>query len=233
MGHLRRDRNRQNPWRQTTLLHRRRAKNLWRSPNNKKKKRAKICYARVSSEHQQGDLERQIAHLQQCFPDHEIISDIGSGLNWKRRGFAALLERIHAEVVEEVVVTRKDRLCRFGSELVEWIFAKNETQLVVLGSDVGADGGEARELAEDLLSIVTVFVARHNGLRSAANRKRRREATLEGQDHQAVQEGQDLHEEREAPSWQGEAETEGMDENGTVNQQPMPRRSRKRKRKTV
>jgi len=127
--------------------------------------KAKICYARVSSEHQQGDLERQIADLRQRFPEHETVSDIGSGLNWKRRGFTALLERVHAGAVNEVVVTRKDRLCRFGIELVEWIFEKNGTQLMVLGSDVSANNSEAGELAEDLLSIVTVFVARHNGLR--------------------------------------------------------------------
>src|SRR5262249_35230234 len=87
--------------------------------------KAKVCYARVSSEHQQGDLQRQIADLQRRFPNHEIISDIGSGLNWKRRGLTSLLERIHAGRIEEVVVTRKDRLCRFGLELVEWIFTKN------------------------------------------------------------------------------------------------------------
>jgi putative resolvase len=137
--------------------------------------KAKICYARVSSEHQRKDLDRQIADLRQRFPGHEILSDVGSGLNWKRRAFTTLLERVHAGAVEEIVVTRKDRLCRFGSELVEWIFEKNGTRLVVLGSDIGADSGEAGELAEDLLAIVTVFVARHNGLRSAANRRKRRE----------------------------------------------------------
>jgi predicted site-specific integrase-resolvase len=69
--------------------------------------KTKICYARVSSEHQRDDLERQIKNLQQHYPEYEIISDIGSGLNWKRRGFVALLERIHAGGIEEVVVTRK------------------------------------------------------------------------------------------------------------------------------
>ena len=69
--------------------------------------KAKVCYARVSSEHQRGDLERQIANLQQHYPEYEIVSDIGSGLNWKRRGFVALLERIHAGEIKEVVVIRK------------------------------------------------------------------------------------------------------------------------------
>ena len=70
-----------------------------------------------------------------------------------------LLERVYAKGVEEVVVTRKDRLCRFGSELVEWIFEKNGTRLVVLGSEVYTNDSEYGELAEDLLAIVTVFVA--------------------------------------------------------------------------
>jgi hypothetical protein len=71
------------------------------------RKKAKICYARVSSEHQRNDLEWQIANLRQHYPEYEIVSDIGSGLNWKRRGFVALLERIHTGGIEEVVVTRK------------------------------------------------------------------------------------------------------------------------------
>jgi len=73
--------------------------------------KAKVCYARVSSEHQRGDLERQIADLRKHYPGHEIISDIGSGLNWKRKGFISLLERVYSNGIEEVVVTRKDCLC--------------------------------------------------------------------------------------------------------------------------
>ncbi|CAI2163955.1 9016_t:CDS:2 [Funneliformis geosporum] len=65
--------------------------------------KTKICYARVSSEHQRDDLERQI--------EYEIVSDISSGLNWKRRGFVALLEQIHVGGIEEVVVTQKIRAC--------------------------------------------------------------------------------------------------------------------------
>ncbi|GBC09785.1 hypothetical protein RclHR1_00910035 [Rhizophagus clarus] len=82
--------------------------------------------------------------------------------------------------------TGNDQLCRFGSELVEWIFEKNGTQLVVLGTDVSAESNEAEELAEDLLAIITVFVAWHNGLRSAANRRRKRNVAQEIKD---IQEG--------------------------------------------
>ncbi|CAG8449366.1 8827_t:CDS:2 [Cetraspora pellucida] len=139
------------------------------------KEKKKICYARVSSEKQKEDLERQCNHLRSEYPEHEIITDIGSGLNWKRKGFTSLLERIYQGDIEEVVVTRKDRLCRFAYELVEWIFKKHEVKLMVLGTDVGSNEPETGELAEDLLSIVTVFTARHNGLRSAANKRKRKE----------------------------------------------------------
>lgn len=139
---------------------------------NEKKK---ICYARVSSEKQKEDLDRQCEYLRQKCPDHELIKDIGSGLNWKRKGFTSILERSYQRDIEEVVVTHKDHLCRFAFELVEWIFSKHDTKIVVLGSDINVDDTESGELAEDLLSIVTIFTARHNGLRSAENRKRRRE----------------------------------------------------------
>lgn len=87
----------------------------------------KICYARVSSDHQKEDLKRQIQDLKSKYPKHTIIKDIGSGLNYKRKGFLALLERVYEGNVSEVIVTHKDRLCRYGFELVEFIFKKAGT----------------------------------------------------------------------------------------------------------
>lgn len=142
--------------------------------------RSRIVYARVSSEHQRADLVRQIDDLQREFPEHEVVSDVGSGLNFKRRGFAALLERVHGGSVEEVVVAHRDRLCRFAADLVEFIFKKAGTRLVV--RDVCRDGEDGRgELADDLLSVATVFVARHNGRRSADHRRARKRARKEVQ----------------------------------------------------
>ena len=123
--------------------------------------RRRLIYARVSSSHQRRDLERQVDDLRRRFPTHEVIQDIGSGLNFKRRGFQALLERVHAGDVEEVVVAHADRLCRFGRELVEFVFDKASTRLVVC--DVGRRSNSTAELADDLLSVATVFVARENG----------------------------------------------------------------------
>jgi len=134
--------------------------------------RARVCYARVSSAHQRADLERQVADLRAAYPDHEVITDVGSGLNWHRPGFKALLDRVHGGTVQEVVVTHRDRLCRFAGELVDWVFEKGRCRLVVLGHSPNAAATD--ELRDDLLAIVTVFVARNNGLRAADNRRHRR-----------------------------------------------------------
>lgn len=136
-----------------------------------------FAYARVSSAKQSdaGDLERQKAALADACPSHRLVSDVGSGLNWRRPGFVRILDKVLDGRVAEVVVARRDRLCRFGVELLERVFSHFETKLVVLGSDVAptdAAGGHdpAAELAEDLLAITTVFVAHANGLRSATNK---------------------------------------------------------------
>jgi putative resolvase len=134
-----------------------------------------ICYARVSSNHQKEDLERQIKLLKDTYPNAKIIKDIGSGLNWKRSGFNSLLEQVHSGNVKEVVVTYKDRMCRFGFELVEWIFKKANVKFVVLGTNTDVKD-ISRELSDDLLAITTVFVAKHNGQRASYYRKQRKDA---------------------------------------------------------
>lgn len=136
------------------------------------KKRLNICYARVSSAKQAGDLQRQVETLQQCYPEHKILQDVGSGLNWKRAGFLALLEQVCSDEVSEVVVLDKDRLCRFGFELVEWICKKHSTRITVHNHSARTDSTD--ELAEDLLAVVNFFVARSNGRRAARNMKQRR-----------------------------------------------------------
>ena len=140
--------------------------------------RTTVCYARVSSGHQKADLERQVNTLKTQFPNSKIIKDIGSGLNWNRPGFKSLLELVHSGTVEQVVVAWKDRLCRFGFELVEWIFKKANVKLLVLGANDGIED-PSRELSDDLLAITTVFVARNNGLRASKNKRIRQSITTE------------------------------------------------------
>ena len=115
---------------------------------------------------------------------------------------------------------------------MEWIFEKNRTRLVVLSTDVSAKSSEA---GEDLLAIVTVFVARHNGLRSAANRKRRRNTAQEVQE---VQEGSEETSSRQGTTDShlsqpaGAAETQKMDGNSTMDIQSVSYRSQKRRYQT-
>ena len=111
---------------------------------------------------------------------------------------------------------------------MEWIFEKNGTRLVVLGTDVSAESSEAGELAEDLLSIVTVFVARHNGMRSAANRRRRREAA-KAQEEQELQDSSRQDTTYPSLSYaRGEVETQTLDGNSAMDLQSVSRSSRKR-----
>jgi len=132
----------------------------------------KVIYARVSSAKQASDLARQIQELQAVYPQHRVFSDIASGLNFKRKGLRALLDHVHRGLVEQVVIMHKDRLSRFAEDLLEYWFKQAGVQLVVHSQDHVP--GHTAELAEDLLAITTVFVASHNGRRSAENRRRRR-----------------------------------------------------------
>ena len=121
-----------------------------------------ICYCRVSSHKQRDDLERQVAFMQEKYPQAEVIKDIGSGLNFKRAGLKAILERAMRGDRLYVVVAHRDRLARFGSELIRQVIEFNGGQLVVLSED---SLSPEQELAKDLLNIIHVFSCRMHGLR--------------------------------------------------------------------
>lgn len=124
--------------------------------------RRKIVYARVSSRNQKNDLLGQVRELRERCPDHEVIEDFGSGLNFKRKGLQALLDAILSGTVAEVVVAHRDRLCRFGFELVEHLAHKHNCRLVVLND---TSLSPHAELTQDLLAILHVFSSRLYGLR--------------------------------------------------------------------
>ncbi len=130
--------------------------------------RLKLCYCRVSSHSQCKDLDRQVEFMRSKYPDHTIVKDVGSGINWKRKQFKAVLEFAMRGRLEEVVVAHRDRLCRFAFELVEWILETNGCRLVVL--DQGVAPSQHAELADDLLAIVQVFNCRANGRRKYAKK---------------------------------------------------------------
>lgn len=122
-----------------------------------------ICYCRVSSNHQKDDLQRQINFMQEMYPTYEIISDIGSGLNYKRKGLKTILGYAHQGKISELVVAYKDRLCRFGFELFEHILqSQSNSKIVVLNK---SNATKEQELTDDLLQILHVFSARSHGSR--------------------------------------------------------------------
>lgn len=123
--------------------------------------RKRIIYARVSTRNQSDNLKRQIECLRTRFPDHELVQDIGSGINFKRKGLDSILDLAFKKELEEVVVAYKDRLCRFGFELYERLFKElSNAKIVVLDE---RDCSPNEEMAEDILTVVTVFSARING----------------------------------------------------------------------
>jgi putative resolvase len=132
-------------------------------PKESAQTRISFTYCRVSSAHQKDDLGRQVAHMRSKYPTHTLVTDIGSGLNFKRKGLWSIVERVMQGGVDEVVVAHVDRLARFAHEFIQRLFELNRTRLVV--EDRTEHASDEQELAEDLLSIVHVFSRRHNGKR--------------------------------------------------------------------
>jgi len=120
-------------------------------------------YARVSTRSQQSNLINQVEYLKQQYPDYTSITDIGSGINFKRKGLKTILEQCDQGKVGEVVVSFKDRLCRFGFDLIKWFIERKGGKVVVLNNK---ETSPEEELTEDLLSIITVFSARIHGKRN-------------------------------------------------------------------
>ena len=126
--------------------------------------RRKICYCRVSSKKQVEDLERQKEVMKELYPDHELIFDIGSGLNEKRKGYLKLLDYAIKGELNELVIAYKDRLCRFGFETFEYIMTKYSKGTIII-LNKSEEETPAEELTKDVLSIMNVYVAKVNGLR--------------------------------------------------------------------
>lgn len=131
-----------------------------------------VCYARVSSHDQKADLERQHAMLEAyCAAKgwrSEVIKDLGSGMNYRKPGLNKLLEMILRKQMKRLVITHKDRLLRFGSELVFALCAHQQIEIVIIHK--GEQPTFEEELAKDVLEIITVFSARLYGSRSKKNK---------------------------------------------------------------
>lgn len=138
----------------------------------KEKPKKIIGYCRVSSNKQKDDLQRQIENMQtylmaQGVP-FEIITDIGSGINYKKEGLKELIKRITQNEVDKVVVLYKDRLLRFGFELVEYVASLYDCDIEVIDT---TEKTEEQELVEDMVQIITVFSAKLQGKRANKAKK--------------------------------------------------------------
>lgn len=133
-----------------------------------------IAYARVSSHDQKEDLIRQVQVLElYCAKmgfNYEVIQDLGSGMNYYKKGLTRLLNLILDGQVKRLVLTHKDRLLRFGAELVFAICEAKNVEVVIINKGDENPRFE-EELAKDVLEIITVFSARLYGSRSKKNKK--------------------------------------------------------------
>lgn len=145
------------------------------------KERVTIGYCRVSSRKQQDDLERQTENMRNylCAKGYkfEIITDIGSGINYNKVGLNILLDKVIKGEVDKVVVLHKDRLLRFGFELVENLCKRYGTSIEVVDNTPKT---EEQELVEDLVQIITVFSCKLQGKR--ANKMKKVIAELKDED---------------------------------------------------
>ena len=131
-----------------------------------------VGYCRVSSNKQKDDLQRQVdnltKYLESLNKPYEIITDIGSGINYKKKGLRELLKKINNKEVDKIIILYKDRLLRFGFELIEYMANLNGCEIEILDS---TEKTQQEELVEDLIQIITVFSCRLQGKRANRTRK--------------------------------------------------------------
>lgn len=135
--------------------------------NVNKIKKKNILYARVSTKNQKDDLDRQVDNLKQYAYSKgysfEIITDIGSGINYKKEGLLKMINLVECGEVDRIIVLYKDRLIRFGYDLIEYICKLNDTKIEIVDNSTIS---KEQELTEDLIQIVTVFANKLYGARS-------------------------------------------------------------------
>ena len=131
-----------------------------------------IGYCRVSSPKQKDDLERQVENMETYLisqgKPYRIITDIGSGINYRKKGLDEMIDLVLSRKVDKIVILYKDRLLRFGYELLEDLFARFGTTIEIVDN---TEKTENEELVEDLIQIITVFSARLQGKRAHKAKK--------------------------------------------------------------
>jgi len=129
------------------------------SPNKKV-----ICYCRVSSQKQREDLKRQILYMESKYPGCEIIKDIASGINLNREGLNKIINMAIRGEIKELIIAYKDRLARFGYEMIEKIIKEYSNGKIIILNKT-EEQTPTEEVTQDIISIMNVYVAKINGLR--------------------------------------------------------------------
>jgi len=130
-----------------------------------------FIYTRVSSKKQADDLSRQIEYIKNKRPEYASyipISDIASGINFNRKGLITILDAALQGTIGEIIIAHRDRLCRFGYDLIKLIIEKKGGKITVLDDE--KNKSSEQELSEDLLSIVHIYSCRQMGKRSYKTR---------------------------------------------------------------
>ena len=139
----------------------------------KQNERLNVGYCRVSAKHQQNDLVRQKEamelYLAKQGVEYEILEDIGSGINYRKNGLKRVLELVSQNRVATLYILHKDRLVRFGFELIEEICKLHNTKIQIINQS--EDKTDEQEMIEDIMNIIHVFSCQMNGKRSHINKK--------------------------------------------------------------
>lgn len=128
-------------------------------------KKENICYCRVSSKKQSEDLERQIDYMRDLYPNYRIISDIGSGLNFNRKGLIEIINMAINNKIENLIIAYKDRLARFGYELIEYIIKNYSNGKIIIINNNREETTPLEEVSKDIIAIMNIYVAKVNGMR--------------------------------------------------------------------
>jgi putative resolvase len=129
-------------------------------------RRATVVYARVSTRPQKADLDRQVERLSTLYPGAEVVKEVGGGLNLRRKGLINILGRVLRGDIAIIVVAHKDRLARFGFDIIEWLCEQFDCQIVVLNQ---ISLSPHAELVQDIVAILHSFSSRLYSIRRLEN----------------------------------------------------------------
>lgn len=131
-----------------------------------------VGYCRVSTPSQKDDLKTQIENVKSYMYakgyQFEIIEDVGSGINYKKKGLQTLISKICNREISKIVVLYKDRLVRFGYEMLEYLCTIHDVEIEIIDN---TEYSKEQELTDDLIQIITVFANRLYGQRSKKTKR--------------------------------------------------------------